>query len=62
MKIFSIFLLIFLLNSCSAKKEDPLLLPPKYDELPDPETPQKINPQTQEENVERLKELLLDSE
>lgn len=61
-KILSI-IFIFTLFSCSSKKEDPLIIPPNFSEIPDPNNPEKlpIEP-TNEEDVGRLKELLLKSE
>lgn len=59
-----IFLSLILASfSCSSnKKDDPLIVPPAFNEVPDPNSPEKPNPQTQDQNVQRLKELLLKSD
>jgi hypothetical protein len=66
MKKLTLLALIFLAFSCSSKKpEDPLILPPNFAEMPDvknPESPEKPTAEQQEENVAKLKELLLKSE
>ena len=59
-----ILLIIGLLNSCLDKKaEDPLLLPPDFNVLPDID-PKNQNPQPspdnkQDQDIEQLKDLLL---
>lgn len=55
---------ILLTPSCFSSKtpEDPLLLPPNYAELPDPNNPEKIEEKDKPEDVEKLKDLLLKSE
>lgn len=66
MKKFFYLTLAFLAFSCSSNKaEDPLILPPNYAETPDltkPETPDKPTPEQKEENISKLKELLLKSD
>jgi hypothetical protein len=61
-KILSI-ILFFTLFSCSSKKDDPLVIPPNFSEMPDLNNPEKppLEP-TNQEDVSRLKELLLKSE
>lgn len=63
-KKISLLILIFCVFSCAEKKENPLILPPNFAEMPDPNKPEKPlnNQQQQEANVARLKELLLKSE
>lgn len=59
---FKIFVVIFLFPAfaCSKKtKDDPLILPPNFAEKPDPNNQEKPTPEQQQENVARLKELLL---
>lgn len=57
---------IFLVFSCSAKNADnPLIIPPNFAEMPDLNNPEKTEKPTttqQEENVAKLRELLLKSE
>lgn len=66
MKKFFYLALVFLAVSCSSKKsEDTLILPPNFAEMPDltkPETPQSPTAEQKEENVAKLKELLLKSD
>ena len=57
--ILALFLLAF---SCSSKKDDPLIIPPNFAEVPDVNNPEKPAPMQQEESVARLKELLLKSD
>jgi hypothetical protein len=64
--IFYITMLLFLAVSCSSNKsEDPLILPPNFAEIPDltnPEIPQEPTAKQKEENIAKLKELLLKSD
>ncbi len=63
MKFFLRLLLIFLAFSCSnSEKDDPLILPPNFAEVPDLEKPETKSTETNQEDVARLKELLLQSE
>jgi len=63
MKKFFFLLIIFLAFSCASKKEtDPLIVPPNFAEMPDVTKPERPNAQQKEENVTRLKELLLKSD
>lgn len=62
MKFFCYLLLILLAFSCSSKQDDPLIIPPNFTELPDINNPQKVTPQQSKADVERLKELLLQSD
>lgn len=57
-----IFLLILGSFSCAKPKDDPLILPPNFAEMPDPKNPEKPTVAQTEENVDRLKELLLKSD
>ena len=57
------FLILFLAFSCASKKEvNPLVIPPNFAEMPDVNNPEKPTAQQKEENVSRLKELLLKSD
>lgn len=62
-KILSL-IFIFAVFSCSSKPEDSLILPPHFAQMPDLKNPeaQPLESETKEENVERLKELLLQSD
>lgn len=62
MKKFLILAAVFCLFSCASKKDDPLIIPPNFAEMPDPKNPEKPSTQQSEENVSKLKELLLKSE
>lgn len=57
----AIFLFCFTI-SCDKTKEDPLILPPDYSELPDPKNPEKQSKEVNVEEVNKLKNLLLKSE
>jgi hypothetical protein len=53
-------MLLFLVCSCkSEKKDDLLIVPPNFAELPDSNNPEPLSPKEKEENVAKLKELLL---
>ncbi len=66
MKKFFYLTLAFLALSCSSnQKDDPLIMPPNYAEMPDltkPETLQNPTAEQKEENIAKLKELLLKSD
>lgn len=59
MRIFLLFLTALALFSCSTKKDPPLIIPPNFDELPDPKNPEKPTGSQQDADIEKLKELLL---
>lgn len=63
-KLLKIFILvtIFAAFSCAKKKDDPLILPPNFAEMPDPNNPEKPVAQESDEAVARLKDLLLQSD
>ncbi len=61
MKIIILFLTLFL-ASCANKKDDPLIVPPNFSELPDEKNPEKPSETQKDADIERLKELLLKSE
>jgi predicted small lipoprotein YifL len=61
-KILFLTLALFVF-SCSKGKDDPLILPPNFADAPDPNKPEEQPSEKQrEENVAKLKELLLKSE
>jgi hypothetical protein len=62
MKRVLIFILFFGLAACSSTKDDPLIIPPNFAEMPDEKNPQLAPEKSDEEKVARLKELLLKSE
>ncbi len=62
MKIFLIIATFFCLFACSKKKDDPLILPPNFAEMPDPNNPEQPSSTQREENIAKLKELLIKSE
>jgi predicted small lipoprotein YifL len=57
----SVVIFLFSAFACSKKtKDDPLILPPNFAEKPDPNQQEKpVTPEQQQENVARLKDLLL---
>ncbi len=62
-KYFCLVLFSLLLFSCSNDVDkNPLVVPPNFAEMPDPNNPEKPTKQQQEANVARLKELLLKSD
>ncbi|MES2677106.1 MAG: hypothetical protein V4612_02155 [Pseudomonadota bacterium] len=51
---------LLLLSGCAKNKiDDPLIIPPNFNEMPDLENPQQISPKSSEKDVEELKNLLL---
>ena len=72
-KIFALNLKLFLTIitlsvtsfSCSKKKEDPLIIPPNFNELPhenDDEYSQEKNPVSNQAEIEKLKKMLQESD
>lgn len=61
-----VLIIIFSLFSCSSKKDEPIIIPPNFAEVPDLKKPEKISDkdlkEQQEKDVARLKELLLQSD
>lgn len=62
MKKLLILMLFCGITACSSTKDDPLIIPPNFAEMPDPKNPQAAPEKSDEEKVARLKELLLKSE
>ncbi len=49
-----------LITSCAKNKmDDPLIVPPNFSEMPDLQNPEKTTPQSSENDIQELKELLL---
>lgn len=62
MKKFLYLAFLLIAFACSSKKdEDPLILPPNFAEMPDLENPEKPSVEKKDEDVARLKDLLLKS-
>ena len=59
---FLLLVLIFLGFSCSKTPEDPLIIPPNFNEEPDVKNPQNDKKTPSQEDVSKLKDLLLKSE
>ncbi|MBL6665206.1 MAG: hypothetical protein ISQ34_05115 [Rickettsiales bacterium] len=63
---FVVLIIIVSLFSCSSKKDESIIIPPSFAEIPDIENPEKISDkklkEQQEKDVARLKELLLQSD
>ncbi len=57
-----ILFLTFGVFACAKKVDDPLIVPPNFSEMPDPNNPEKPPVGQTEEDVARLKELLLQSD
>jgi hypothetical protein len=58
--IFCLLLAIIFISSCSKHKaEDPLIIPPNFNEMPDLNNPQPDKKQTSNPDIEELRELLL---
>jgi hypothetical protein len=57
-----ILTVVFGIFSCSSKEDPPLIIPPNFAEMPDLKNPEKPVVKSNEENIARLKELLLKSE
>jgi hypothetical protein len=63
MKRIILFLAFFLAFSCKAKPDkNPLVIPPNFAELPDLNNIEEPSKKETEENVDKLKELLLKSD
>ncbi len=63
MKSAILLLTIFLITSCGNKTpDDPLIIPPNFSEIPDPNNPEKLNEQQKDSDIAKLKDLLLKSE
>lgn len=62
MKKLILLITISLLCSCANKKDDPLIVPPNFAEMPDLNNIEKPDVTQQSVDVEKLKELLLKSE
>ena len=50
------------LFECSSKKDDRLVIPPDFNDLPDPNNPEKNLPNSNQKDLEQLKNILLKSE
>ncbi len=52
--------IILLISSCSRHKaDDPLIIPPDFNEMPDLENPNKNTPKSSDQDLQELKDLLL---
>ncbi len=54
--------IIFLLTSCKTPADDPLIVPPGFNDMPKITENQPKTKEQEDKEVERLKELLLKSE
>jgi hypothetical protein len=61
-KILCLILIIFAVSCVKGGKDDPLIVPPNFAEMPDPNKPEVQPAEQKEENISRLKELLLKSD
>lgn len=63
MKKFFVIIIFFTIVSCSHKLDrNPLVIPPNFAEIPDKNNPEQIPADKKQEDVARLKELLLKSD
>ncbi len=63
MKKLLVLIIALLASSCfSHKADEPIIVPPNFSEMPDVNHPEKPSEEQKNENVERLKELLLKSD
>ena len=61
-KLILVFTLSLLFSCAKKGPEDPLILPPNFVEMPDPNNPEKPTQQQKDADIEKLKDLLLKSE
>lgn len=61
-KTYYLLLILFLSYCGSKEKDDPIIVPPHFAEIPDLKNIEKVTPEQRDENIIRLKELLLESE
>ncbi len=62
MKNIFVILSLFIFSSCSSQKDDPLIVPPNFNELPDANKPEENIKKQEDKDLEKLKELLLKNE
>lgn len=61
-KIIFLIILTSLFSACAHhKKDDPLIVPPAYSELPDLKNPEKSDQKNQDPDLEDLKKLLIEN-
>jgi len=58
----SFLLYIMLVISCSTEREDPLIIPPNFNDIPDINNPEKIDKLNPSEDVKKIKDLLLNNQ
>jgi len=51
-----------LVISCSTEREDPLIIPPNFNDIPDINNPEKIDKLNPSEDVKKIKDLLLNNQ
>ena len=61
-KFFYLSLLCFIFSCSSDKEKNPLVIPPNFTEIPDPNNIEKTSPEGQNASVDKLKDLLLNSD
>lgn len=62
MKKLFLILTIFITACSTSKKDDPLIVPPNFSEMPDLKNPEKPSEKQKDIEIEKLKDLLLKSE
>ncbi|MCE3255196.1 MAG: hypothetical protein K0R25_690 [Rickettsiaceae bacterium] len=61
-KLLILTILTLLFSGCSRNRaEDPLLLPPDFNEMPDLNNPEKPAPKSPDQDAQELRDLLLKS-
>jgi len=55
----SFLMYLILVISCSTERENPLIIPPNFNDIPDVNNPEKIDKESPVEDVKKIKDLLL---
>jgi hypothetical protein len=61
-KIFCLIAILLISSCINNAKDDPLIVPPNFAEVPDVKNPEQPSNEQKEESVAKLKELLLKSD
>lgn len=56
------FFTTFILGACSHSIDEPLTIPPNYNDMPDVNHPEEPSKQEKDADIEKLKDLLLKNE
>ncbi len=59
-KLLLLIIASFLVTACANNKsEDPLIVPPNFNDVPDPNNPEKSDPKSSDQDLQELRDLLL---